>query len=128
MRFQIASLILLKSSRLLALARLTCLLLMYLAIKFNESLIFLESDARYSIELCNEIGWKLSSYRSGSIGVFGSYRSWILMIVSLVRGEHKVGCSTGAWGGLEVGCLIVTQLFNMFLVGSATILTWIAFS
>ena len=29
---------------------------MYLAIKFNEFLIFLESDASYSIEQYNEIG------------------------------------------------------------------------
>jgi len=75
MRFQKASPVPFKSSRSLALAGLTYLLLMYLAIKFNESLIFLESNTRYLIELCNEIEWKLPSHRLGFIGAFGSYRS-----------------------------------------------------
>ena len=51
MRFYIASPIPLKSSKLLDLTRSTCLLVIYLAIKLRESLIFLESKAIYLIEL-----------------------------------------------------------------------------
>jgi len=50
MRFHITSLIPLKSSKLLDLTRSTCLLAIYLAMKLRESLIFLESEAMYSIE------------------------------------------------------------------------------
>ena len=85
-RFQKASPILLKFLRLLAFAGLTCLLLMYLAIKFNESLIFLDSNTRYLIEPCNEIEWKLPSHRLDFIGAFRSYRSWILMTIFVM--EH----------------------------------------
>ena len=66
-RFQIASLIPLKSSKS------TCLLTIYLAMKLSESLMFLEFEAICSIELWSKIGWKLPSQRSGSIGVFRSY-------------------------------------------------------
>ena len=128
MRFQIASLILLKFSRLLDFARLICLLVMYLAMKFSKSLIFFKSNARYLIELWSEIGWKLLFQRSGSIGVFGLYNSWILMTVSSPQEETKVGCLTGTWGELEVGHSIVTHLFIILLLGSAAILTLIAFS
>ena len=51
MRFHIASPISLKSSKLLDLTRLTCLLAIYLAVKLRKFLIFLESKAMYFIEL-----------------------------------------------------------------------------
>jgi len=65
----------LKSSRSLDFAELTCLLVIYLAMKFKKSLIFLESDTRYSIDLWSDIEWKFLSQSSGSVRAFGSYGS-----------------------------------------------------
>ena len=56
MKFQIESPMPLNSLRLFALLLLTCLLVIYLAIKFKKSLMFLVLDAICLIELCNEIG------------------------------------------------------------------------
>ena len=56
MKFQIDSPIPLKSSKSFVLEEFICLLAMYLAIKFKESLIFLVSKAMYSIKLCKEMG------------------------------------------------------------------------
>jgi len=49
----------------------------------SESLIFLASEARCSIDLCKEMRWKLLFQRSGFVGVLRLYESKILMIVSL---------------------------------------------
>ena len=45
----------------------------YLAKKYKDSLIFLESDERYSSELWKKIGWKLLSHRFDLVGQSGSY-------------------------------------------------------
>ena len=49
-KFQITLPMLLKFLRSLDFAGLTCLLVIYLVIKFKKSLMFLESDARYLID------------------------------------------------------------------------------
>jgi len=64
-----------KSSRLFTFEESTCLFTMYLAMKFSKSLIFLASNAMYSIDPWREIRWKLPSHSSDSIGVLESYRS-----------------------------------------------------
>ena len=119
MRFQITSPIPLKSSKLLDLAESTCLLAMYLAMKLSESLMFLESEVICSIEPWSEIGWKLLSQRSGSIGVFRSYCNWILMTAS------------STWVDVVLGYLEETHygvMVTMLLLVSATLLTQKAFS
>ena len=72
MKFHMESPILSKSDKLLAFEALTFLFLIYLAIKFKESLILLESEAICSIDLWRKIGWKLLFHKSGSVGVFES--------------------------------------------------------
>jgi len=46
----------LKFSRLLDFAGSTCLLVMYLAMKFKESLMFLESNTKYLMDPWSDIG------------------------------------------------------------------------
>jgi len=51
--------------------------------KLSESLIFLVSEAKCSIEPCKEMEWKLPSQRSGSVRVLGLYERGMLMTASL---------------------------------------------
>ena len=55
MKFQIVSPIPSKSMKSLTSLLLTCLLAIYLDMKFKESLMLLESDAKCSIDLCKEM-------------------------------------------------------------------------
>ena len=82
MKFYTASPIPWKSSRLLDFDESTCLLEMYLAMKFKKSLIFFESDAKYSIELWSKMEWKLLFQSLDSVGTLGLYGSWMLMTMS----------------------------------------------
>ena len=119
MRFHNASPIPLKSFKSLDLTRSTCLFEIYLAMKLSKSLIFLASKAKCSIELCKEIGWKLPSQRSGSVGALESYKRGMLMTISSPCAKVVLGClwKTHYW-------IIITIL----LLVSATLLTRIAFS
>ena len=56
---------------------------MYLAMKLSESLMLSVSEVICSIKLCREMGWKFPLHNLGSVGIFGLYRSWMLMTLSL---------------------------------------------
>ena len=82
MKFQMESPIPSKSSRSFTLFLSTCLPWIYLAKILSETLTFLASDARCSIEPCREMGWKDPLHNSGLVGAWGSYGSWMLMMSS----------------------------------------------
>ena len=72
----------LRSSTLLDCLESICLLLIYLATQLSNSLIFLVSEAKCSIDLWSEMEQKFSFYKLGSVGILGSYRSWMLITSS----------------------------------------------
>ena len=124
MRFQIVLPMPLKSLILLDFARSICLLEIYLAMKFKESMMFLESEAKYSRNLWREIEWKLSSHRLSSVGLLGSYSSWILMILSSLSTRE----SFEVLGALKTRLLIKIHCSIVLSLRSATLLTWLFYS
>ena len=71
-KFQMTLPMSLKSLRSLTPLLLTCLLVIYFVMKFKESLILFESEAKCLIKPWSEIGWKDLLQRSDSIGACGS--------------------------------------------------------
>ena len=109
---------LLRSSTLLALLVSIFLLLIYLAKWFNNFLIFLESNARYSSEPWREIDRKLLFHKSGLIGLLRSYDNWILMMMSSTH-----------WLGVEFRARVfsVAHYCLTLFSWSVTLLTWFPF-
>ena len=94
-----------------------CLLLIYLAMKLRESLMFLMSDARCLSDPCSKMGWKLPSHNSSSIGVLGSYSSCMLMMISLT-------CWISV--DLRTGLLMLLCCGYALFLWLAALLTWIS--
>ena len=87
------------------------LFLIYFAMQFKESLIFLESDGRCSKELWRETGWNLPFQHSGSVGWFLSYLIWMLIMSS----EWHVLVIKIVDGGLHFLFSLLTLFYFSFL-------------
>ena len=134
MKFQMESPIPSKSNKLLVFEDLTFLFVIYLAMKLSEPLMILESDVICSIDLWRDIEWKLPLQRSGLVGEFGSYGSWILITSLsspcgvLAYGTCLLWFALKTCSGLEWVALLFPAWSLMLLVVLFALLTWFAFS
>ena len=133
MKFQIALPILLKSFRSFDLEKSTCLLVIYLAIKFRKFFIFLASNAICSIKLWREMEWKLPLQSSSSVGTWGLYGSWMLIILLFLKYVVGPHVGMGCWSllrthwGLKMDALRLSCLDLVLSCCSAILLTQSAF-
>ena len=101
---------------LLDLDMLIFLFCIYLAMWVIDFLRLVVLEERYSNNLWREMGWKLLSHNSGSVGWSGLYSNWILMTSSLLT-----------QGGLEIfraSALFETCWESYSRTGLIAILTW----